>query len=46
MSELCREMGEAARAKIVAMFSPEVNYKRLLDTYHAASNGMSAVNRA
>jgi len=43
--ELCREMGEAARAKIIAMFSPDVNYKRLLDTYHAASNGMSAVNR-
>ena len=44
--ELCRKMGAAARKKILAMFSPEVNYKRLLDTYYAASNGMSAVNRA
>ena len=43
--ELCREMGEAAREKIIAMFSPEVNLKRLLDTYHAASNGMSPGNR-
>lgn len=34
---LCREMGDAARIKVLAMFSPEANYTRLLDTYHAAS---------
>jgi hypothetical protein len=32
-------MGDAARAKITAMFSPEVNYRLLIDTYHAASAG-------
>jgi glycosyltransferase involved in cell wall biosynthesis len=42
--ELCREMGEAARSKIIAMFSPEANYKQLLGTYHAAIGKMSAVN--
>jgi glycosyltransferase involved in cell wall biosynthesis len=41
--ELCREMGEAARTKILTMFSPEVNYARLLDTYRAASSGSCGV---
>jgi glycosyltransferase involved in cell wall biosynthesis len=35
--ELCRSMGEAARKKILAMFSPEGTYLRLLDVYKAAT---------
>lgn len=37
--ELCRRMGEAARAKVLGMFSPEDNYTRLMATYRAASHG-------
>ncbi len=36
--ELCRRMGEAARKKILAMFSPEATYPRLLDVYKAATD--------
>lgn len=41
--DLCGEMGEAARKKVLTMFSPERNYERLLDTYRAASNRACAV---
>ncbi len=34
--ELCRAMGEAARKKIAAMFSPETSYARLLQAYGRA----------
>ena len=38
--ELCRSMGEAARKKILAMFSPEATYAQLLRTYQTACNGL------
>lgn len=34
--ELCRAIGEAGRQKVLAMFSPEANYVRLLDVYRCA----------
>lgn len=40
--ELCREIGEAGRQKVLEMFSPEANYIRLLDTYRRAANVRSA----
>src|SRR5208282_2316005 len=36
--EICRSMGEAARKKILDMFSPEATYPRLLDVYKAATD--------
>ena len=36
--ELCRKMGQAGRAKVLAMFSPSANYTRLLDVYQSVLN--------
>ena len=36
--ELCRKMGQAGRAKVLAMFSPSANYNRLLDVYQSVLN--------
>jgi glycosyltransferase involved in cell wall biosynthesis len=43
--ELCRSMGEAARKKILTMFSPPANYERLIGSYQAASNRASSASR-
>ena len=37
--ELCKTMGAAAKKTICEIFSPEINFTRLLDTYHTALNG-------
>jgi glycosyltransferase involved in cell wall biosynthesis len=39
--EICRTLGEAARKKILTMFSAQTNYERLMDTYRAASDQSS-----
>lgn len=38
--ELYREMGAAARTKVLAMFSPDATYAQLLRTYQTASNAL------
>lgn len=42
--DLCRQMGEAGRTKILVMFSQETNYARLLNTYHAALKKLDNVD--
>ena len=38
--DMYREMGAAARTKVLAMFSPEATYAQLLRTYQTACNGL------
>jgi glycosyltransferase involved in cell wall biosynthesis len=42
--ELCRRMGEAAREKVLEIFSPKANYARLLHSYHAAANRVESLD--